>query len=246
LAFLLPGERLPFVGDLTNGSLGGQQSPCVAQSQPLNHQNASAGRIRQFFEPAPGRSARDCGPNPEFSRSHPISDAFCSLCQFGNSRGISRIPCCGSIDLDYQRSFHSSMVKLAPGRWSLGRAVIAGILAWLLAFQGFAFAASSHGRYAPIGAEAGHVISVGGDFCGSPGGGDPHAPGQYHHCQCCIVCSSNHACGLAWLVAMPLTGAIFSPPRTTGALAWRLPGSENKPPSGWTSSWSQRAPPRFS
>jgi hypothetical protein len=46
------------------------------------------------------------------------------------------------LNLDGQQRFRSRMVKLAPQRWSLTRAMIAGILAWLLAFQGFAFAAS--------------------------------------------------------------------------------------------------------
>ena len=58
------------------------------------------------------------------------------------------------------------MVTLAPGRWSLTRAVIAGILAWLLAFQGFAFAASPQKHFTPAGAGAGHVVSSGGDYCG--------------------------------------------------------------------------------
>ncbi|MGO9236431.1 MAG: hypothetical protein ACLP4V_21030 [Methylocella sp.] len=126
------------------------------------------------------------------------------------------------------------------------RAVIAGVLAWLLALQGFVFASSPHGRFAPISAEAGQAISLGDDYCGAPGGGEPHAPGQYDHCQCCIVCSSNDACGLAWVTAIPLTDAVFPAPRTSGAIARRFSGDGNKPPSGWTSSWSQRAPPRFS
>jgi hypothetical protein len=39
--------------------------------------------------------------------------------------------------------------------------------------------------------------------------------------------------------------AAFPAPRIADAAAWRLPGGKDKPPSGWTSSWSQRAPPRF-
>ncbi len=139
------------------------------------------------------------------------------------------------------------MAKLPPERRSFTRAVIAGVLAWLLALQGFAFAASPHGSFAPpIGTGAAQALSPGGEYCGVPRGGDPHVPGQYDHCQCCIVCSSSDAGGLAWVTAMPLAGAVFLAPRTTGAIAWRVPGGGNKPPAGWTSSWSQRAPPRMS
>jgi len=138
------------------------------------------------------------------------------------------------------------MVKLAPERWSLPRAVIAGILAWLLAFQGFAFAASPQEHFTPVGAGAGHVISAGGDYCGTPSGGRPQAPCQYDHCQCCIARAPIDAGGLAWMTAILWDAAVFSPPHTRGTIAWHVPGSENKPPAGWTSSWSQRAPPRFS
>jgi hypothetical protein len=55
-----------------------------------------------------------------------------ALCQFGNSRGISRIPRFVPLDLDYGQAFHSRMAKLAPGRRSLTHAVMAGVLAWLL------------------------------------------------------------------------------------------------------------------
>jgi hypothetical protein len=136
------------------------------------------------------------------------------------------------------------MVKLAQERWSLTRAVIAGILAWLLAFQGFAFAASPQKHFTLADAGAEHTISPGGDYCGTSGGG-PHAPCQFDHCQCCIARAPIDVGGLAWMTAILLSATIFSSPRTTSAIAWQVPGSENKPPAGWTSSWSQRAPPRF-
>ncbi len=138
------------------------------------------------------------------------------------------------------------MVTLAPERLSLTRALIAGILAWLLAFQGFAVAASPQKHFIPAGAGAEHTISPGGDYCGMPRGGGPQAPCHYDHCQCCLTRAPIDACGLGWITAILLDAAVFSPPHTTGTIAWHVPGSENKPPSGWTSSWSQRAPPRFS
>jgi hypothetical protein len=138
------------------------------------------------------------------------------------------------------------MVKLAPERWSLTRAVIAGILAWLLAFQGFAVAASPQKYFAPVGAGAGHTVTSGDDYCGTPRDRSPQAPCQYDHCQCCIARAPNDVGGLACMTAILLSVAVFSCPRTAGVIAWHVPGSENKPPAGWTSSWSQRAPPRFS
>jgi len=124
--------------------------------------------------------------------------------------------------------------------------MIAGILAWLLAFQGFAFAASPQKHFMPAGAGAGHAISASGDFCGTPRGDGPQAPCHYDHCQCCIARPSVDAGELGWMTAILLSAAVFPPPRTTAVIAWHVPGGENKPPSGWTSSWSQRAPPRLS
>jgi hypothetical protein len=138
------------------------------------------------------------------------------------------------------------MVKLGPGRWSSTRAVIAGFLAWLLAFQGFAFASSPHGRLSLIAAGLAQAVSPGSYYCGGPRGDGPHSPGQYDHCQCCILRSSSDAGGLAWIKAIPLTAVVFPAPRAMRVVAWRFAGSGNKPPSGWTSSWSQRAPPPIS
>jgi hypothetical protein len=149
-------------------------------------------------------------------------------------------------NLDDQQSFRSLMVKLEQGRWSLTRAVIAGILAWLLAFQGFAFAASPQKDFAPATAEAGPAISPGGDYCGTARGGGPQAPCRHDHCLCCIARASTNAGGLALMTAIVLSAAVFSSPRIAGGIAWHDPGNENKPPAGWTSSWSQRAPPRSS
>lgn len=165
--------------------------------------------------------------------------------RLGNSRGISRIPRFVSIDLEYGRAFHCRMARVVPGRRSLTRVVIAGVLAWLLALHGFAAAASPHLRLAPP--AAGQAFTQSGKNCGTPRGGDPSAPCHHEHCGCCILCaSSHHAGGLAAPATIPFAFAAFPLARLKIANAWRVPGVENKPPSGWTSSWSQRAPPRFS
>ncbi len=125
--------------------------------------------------------------------------------------------------------------------------VIAGILAWLLVLQGFAFTATSYVRFAQAGQGLGQAIFPGSENCGTPRGGDPSEPCPHDHCECCILCASSYdAGGLAWVAAIPLTGAVFTAPRIKGEIAWQLAGGENKPPTGWTSSWSQRAPPRIS
>ena len=150
------------------------------------------------------------------------------------------------LNLNGQQRFGYRMVKLAPERWNLTRAVIACILAWLLAFQGFAFAASPGKHFTPAAAGAGHAISAGGDYCGTAGGRGPQAPCQYDHCQCCITRAPIDGSGLGGTAALLLDAAFISPRRTTGVISSLIPGSETKPPAGWTSSWSQRAPPRFS
>jgi hypothetical protein len=137
------------------------------------------------------------------------------------------------------------MAKLGPWRRSTTRAAIAGVLAWLLAIQGFAFAASPHAGFVNVGAGAEQAISPDGEYCGAPKGGDQHSPGQFDHCQCCISRSSTDAGGIAWIAAIAIIGAVFPAPAAASAIAWRFPGDGDKPPSGWTSSWSQRAPPRF-
>jgi len=138
------------------------------------------------------------------------------------------------------------MVKLMQERGRLIRAMIAIILAWLLAFQGFAFAASPQKPFTPAGTGAGHAVSLGDDYCGTPRGGGPPAPCQYDHCQCCITRAPIDGSGLGGTAALLLDAAFISPRRTTGVISSLIPGSETKPPAGWTSSWSQRAPPRFS
>ncbi len=137
------------------------------------------------------------------------------------------------------------MAKLAPEQRNLTRAVIAGIFAWLLALQGFAAAASAPMRFAQP--AAGQAISQSGEYCGTRGGGDPAAPCQQDHCDCCIRCTPNlDSSGLAGAATILAVFLAFPGPRVAAVAAWRFSGGGNKPPSGWTSSWSQRAPPRLS
>ncbi|HXW71109.1 MAG TPA: hypothetical protein VEK34_06690 [Methylocella sp.] len=138
------------------------------------------------------------------------------------------------------------MVKLMQERGSLTRAMIAIILAWLLAFQGFAFAASPQKPFTPVGSGAGHAVSSGDDYCGTPRGGGSPAPCRDDHCQCCITRAPMDGGEVGGIAAILPDAAFVSPRRTTGVISSHIPSSETKPPAGWTSSWSQRAPPRFS
>jgi len=136
------------------------------------------------------------------------------------------------------------MAKLAPGRGSLARALIAGAFAWLLALQGFAAATSPHKNF-PQRAD-GQAAFQSGEYCGARDGGGPSAPYHHDRCECCILCAWNHfAGGLAALAAIFFTIATFSLKGIKIAIARRFL-DDSKPPASWTSSWSQRAPPLFS
>lgn len=128
------------------------------------------------------------------------------------------------------------MAKLAPMSGRVARALIAGLLAWVLAIQGLTAAASPHAGAMPAGL----------DLCAPDTNGEQHPPGHHDPCPCCILCPSCHLGGLAWMPVIPPTSAGFPLPRTAGISSRRLLATEPAPPPGWTSSWSQRAPPHFS
>jgi hypothetical protein len=137
------------------------------------------------------------------------------------------------------------MVRVSPRQISMARAVVAVLFAWLLALQNFAAAASSHRLLAQTAAGQTHFqIS---ENCGAPRGENPSAPCRHDHCECCILCTSTHGSGgLAALAPILSSLAILPLQRVKTASVWHLSGADSKRPSGWTSSWSQRAPPRFS
>lgn len=166
------------------------------------------------------------------------------LCRFGNSGGLSFFAGRLEVDINLSQASHVSMAKLEPRRGGVARAWIAALLAWLLACQGFGAFASSHSHWGQ--SIAGQTVSQAGQDCGATPARMPSAPCHHDHCECCILCASGHANGPALIGVIVSAIALFSAPPITVAAAWRFSRAENKPPSGWTSSWSQRAPPRFS
>ena len=140
--------------------------------------------------------------------------------------------------------FEFRMPQFEPGLGGLSRAVIAGVIAWLLAFQGFGAFASLHGHWAQQ--TAGQTdAQERGSNCGAAPSSAPSVPCHHGHCECCIVCASGH---IGWLTRTGsiVSAVVFSLPRV-GGIPTEGPFSRvaTKPTSGWTSSWSQRAPPHF-
>ncbi|HTV33088.1 MAG TPA: hypothetical protein VME69_08290 [Methylocella sp.] len=134
------------------------------------------------------------------------------------------------------------MAKLGLRQRSFARAWLAGLLALFLALQGLAAALpQEHFSYRV----AGHQdLTVENENCGAPHSHDPREP--YHHlpCACCILCVSGHGeGGLEIFAVLAFIFTAFSFSRTKAAVAWFLTPSLINPPPGWTSSWSQRAPP---
>jgi hypothetical protein len=149
-----------------------------------------------------------------------------------------------AIDLPYSVPCHCRMARLGPRRGTFARAWFAGLLAWLLAFQGLVAALPQEHATQPA---AGHALMLKRENCGAPRSHDPAAPCHHLPCACCMLCFSGHGEGELALFAVPaIIFTAFSFKGTAPAIAWRLASTLAKPPSGFISSWSQRAPPRFS
>jgi len=160
------------------------------------------------------------------------------LCRFGNRGELSPGLCFVSLDLARVCGSLGTMAKLAPRPRSVARAVIAGLLAWMLAVQGVAIAAMPHTG----GVDAGG-FSAGVDLCADEGDGEKHPPGHHDPCSCCILCPSCHLGGLAWMPMIPPKGVDSPTLSHDGAISRGLLATQAARPPGWTSSWSQRAPP---
>lgn len=136
------------------------------------------------------------------------------------------------------------MTQVRTQRDFLTRAVIAGVVTLLLVLQGLVFAGSAalartagDGVSPSVVASASHCIPSSGDT-------DP-AKRHADHSLCCIFCNANVRDATfigvaAFLVAMTVA---------VGAAAATVvrPNRDDfdKHPTGWTSSWSSRAPPSF-
>jgi hypothetical protein len=132
------------------------------------------------------------------------------------------------------------MEKLAPATRRVARLMIAGLLAWALALLGFVSVSPARPRATPV--------AVGADFqlCGDEGGERHDSPERHALCSCCIPGRSGQPDDDAELAAELPKRLALSIPVADRLPAERVPVLEAVSPPGWTSSWSQRAPPRRS
>lgn len=161
------------------------------------------------------------------------------MCWFGHSSEHS--PCVRRVVLDsaHTRGSLGRMAELLPEPRKLARALLAGLFAWVLAIQGLA-AAQNLAAVAP-GLSPTDIA-----LCSTDNNGEEHTPDRHAPCTCCILCPScHHLGGMAWMPAFPPKGLDFHFPRIAGTLSRRVVASEILLLPGWTSSWSQRAPPRL-
>jgi hypothetical protein len=110
--------------------------------------------------------------------------------------------------------------------------------------QILAFVLSPEGRIAFASGAAGAALAMSGEFCRADGhgGGPQERPSAHHHCAFCPVSDSDAA--LDGVVPGP---AVATPHAATAESAVaRVAEAPARPPTGWTSSWSSRAPPRLS
>jgi hypothetical protein len=73
-------------------------------------------------------------------------------------------------------------------------------------------------------------------------GGQPESGGDHPHC--CLLCEWGGRADLALLA--PSAADLPPPAETRRSPAPPTPDRPTRPPIGWTSSWSSRAPPAFS
>ncbi|ATQ67010.1 MULTISPECIES: DUF2946 family protein [Methylosinus] len=111
--------------------------------------------------------------------------------------------------------------------------------------QILAFVLSPDGRVAFASGAAGAALAMSGEFCRAEdghGGGRPERPSAHHHCAFCPISHSDPA--LDGVVPGPALPAPRTAPEESAEA--RVAEPPARPPTGWTSSWSSRAPPRLS
>jgi len=117
------------------------------------------------------------------------------------------------------------------------RALIAGLMAWVLVLLGVAAAPPRLGAF-DLGAAAVRL-----DRCASDADGHRHSPGPHLPCACCIPCRAFQIDGAAGHPAILPTNIAFSAPFPETILIDPSPSAKATSAVGWLSSWSSRAPP---
>jgi hypothetical protein len=132
------------------------------------------------------------------------------------------------------------------GRAPFSGPVVAGVLALLFTLQGFLAIGASAAHYARGGGEASIGFSIPGVTCfvNMHGGNLPPAH-EGDHAQCCVLCGARDLTGhILANVAQTSNGTSLR--RLSGTLSGWPCEPLISAPTGWTSSWSSRAPPFFS
>lgn len=127
---------------------------------------------------------------------------------------------------------------------SFARPALVRILAILVVLQGFAALFPSHAHIGR-GGEVTIALSPTEALCASDAQGDHHSPGHMHDgAQCCILCEARNQSETAVAVfALIVVSIARTPSFSTAAY---VVDTHVKPPAGWASAWSSRAPPFFS
>lgn len=135
------------------------------------------------------------------------------------------------------------MDKFVPWPKGIARALIAGLLAWALTVQGLASVTSTHSSLIGVGLGSGEF-----EHCAAGGSGDDHrrSPEDHIPCSCCMPCRSGQLGDLVEMALLVLQTMRLYFPVTETRRAELLRIIVVLSSSGWTSSWSQRAPPLFS
>jgi hypothetical protein len=125
------------------------------------------------------------------------------------------------------------------------RPIFASVLAAFLILQGLAAVCSSLAYSARAG-EGAVVFSPPGANCVLDAQDDHHSPVHEHSdAQCCVLCGARDF-NEAAIVAVALIVASLEPPQPSSSTDAYSAEAPLKPPAGWASSWSSRAPPFFS
>lgn len=134
------------------------------------------------------------------------------------------------------------MVELHPKLKILARALIAGLLAWVLAINGHSFATASTASFAD-----GAGLSTSLELCAERGEGEKPLPDHAHApCSCCILCPSCCLGGISWVPDISPDAMDLARRGEANIIPGQIITIEVASRFGWTSSWSQRAPPRLS
>lgn len=125
------------------------------------------------------------------------------------------------------------------------RAIIAGVFACLFVLHALALAV-----YPAFAAKAGNsaglsfIVSTNDGRCDALGSDKVPAQGRHDPSECCLFCkTSGRDASFANIVAS-IGIVTYWPPETIVSLVRFIADASSKPPIGWASSWSSRAPPR--